>query len=60
MSDFWWVIGVCMLFVIGGALPLIRERKGGPTPLPPRKETLKDWREEARQIKDWGEEARKK
>lgn len=48
MSDFWIVIIVCLFFVIGGAIPLIRDRGHSRTPLPPRKETLRDWRHEPR------------
>ena len=45
MSTGWIVFGICIVFVIGGALPLISKR-GGSTPPLPRKETLLDWRNE--------------
>jgi hypothetical protein len=46
MSDVWIVLAICLLFVLGGALPLIRNRESDKTNLPPRKETLRDWRNE--------------
>lgn len=46
MNDGWIVLGICIIFVLGAALPLIKERNSGSTPLPPRKETLRDWRSE--------------
>jgi hypothetical protein len=45
MSDVWIVLAICLLFVLGAALPLIRDR-GSDKTLPPRKETLRDWRNE--------------
>jgi len=45
MSAGWIVFGICVVFVIGGALPLISKR-GAHTPPLPRKETLRDWRNE--------------
>ncbi|MEF8722960.1 hypothetical protein [Candidatus Accumulibacter phosphatis] len=45
MSAGWIVFGICVVFVIGGALPLISKR-GANTPPLPRKETLRDWRNE--------------
>ena len=44
MNDGWIVLGICMVFVVGAALPLIRDRGADKTPLPPPKETLRDWR----------------
>lgn len=42
MNDVWIVLGICFLFVVGAALPLIRNN-GRDAPPPP-KETLRDWR----------------
>jgi len=44
MSNAWIALGICVVFVLGAALPLIRKRDQ--TPLPPPKETLRDWRNE--------------
>ncbi|HRD93253.1 MAG TPA: hypothetical protein PL117_14610 [Accumulibacter sp.] len=49
MSAGWIVFGVCIVFVLGAALPLIRDRGAGRTPPLPRKETLHDWRNEKRE-----------
>lgn len=46
MSDAWIAIGLCLILVIGAAIPLIRDRSADKTPLPPKKETLRDWRNE--------------
>ena len=46
MSDVWIVLAVCLLFVLGAALPLIRDRESDKSKLPPPKETLRDWRNE--------------
>ena len=47
MNDGWIVLGVCVLFVVGAALPLIRDRGADQKmPPPPPKETLRDWRNE--------------
>lgn len=43
MNEAWIVMGICLIFVVGAALPLIRDRGAGKTPPPPR-ETLRDWR----------------
>ena len=43
MNDVWIVLGICILFVVGAALPLIRS-SGRDAPPPPPKETLRDWR----------------
>ena len=42
----WIVLGICLVFVIGVALPLVRRHGADKTPLPPAKETLRDWRSE--------------
>jgi len=44
MNEVWIVLGICLAFVVGVALPLISKRESDRTPLPPRKETLHDWR----------------
>ena len=44
MNEGWIVLGICLVVVLGAALPLIRDR--GREPPPPRKETLRDWRNE--------------
>lgn len=46
MNIGWIVLGACLVFVIGVALPLISRRGTDKTPLPPAKETLRDWRNE--------------
>jgi hypothetical protein len=46
MNEGWIVLGICLAFVLGAALPLISRRGTDKTPLPPRKETLRDWRNE--------------
>jgi hypothetical protein len=51
MSAGWLFIGLAVVLVVGGALPLIKDRGAARTPLPPRKETLKDWRNET--LDDW-------
>lgn len=44
MSDLWIVLALCFVFVLAGALPLIRSRGVRDDPPIPRKETLRDWR----------------
>jgi hypothetical protein len=44
MNNGWIVFGICLIVVLGGALPLIKRRDY--TPPPPPKETLRDWRKE--------------
>lgn len=44
MNEAWIVLGICLVFVVGVALPLISKRESDRTPLPPRQETLHDWR----------------
>ena len=46
MNEGWIVLGICLVFVIGVALPLLRTRGAGKTPPAPRQETLRDWRNE--------------
>lgn len=46
MNTGWIVFGICIVFVLGGAIPLIRDRGAGRTPPLQRKETLRDWRNE--------------
>ena len=42
MGEGWIIFGICVIFILGAALPLISKRDQ--TPLPPPKETLRDWR----------------
>ena len=44
MNEGWIVLGICLIFVVGAALQLIRDRGAGQTPPPPPRETLRDWR----------------
>lgn len=44
MNEGWLVLVACIVVVLSGALPLLRDRRRG-TPPPPRKETLRDWRD---------------
>jgi hypothetical protein len=46
MNNVWIVLGICLIFVLGAALPLLKSRRDDNTPLPPAKETLRDWRSE--------------
>ncbi len=46
MSAGWIAFGICIVFVVGAALPLISKRGANSTPPVPRKETLRDWRNE--------------
>ena len=46
MSELWLVLGICLVLVLGAAIPLIRDRAAPPAPPLPRKETLRDWRQE--------------
>ena len=52
MSGIWIAIVVCLVVVLSGALPLLRDRHNQRTPLPPRKETLRDWHREET-LHDW-------
>lgn len=42
MNDGWIILALCLIVVLGGALPLLRPDNR--TPPPPKKETLRDWR----------------
>jgi hypothetical protein len=46
MNDGWIVLGIIVIFMLGAALPLLRKDQRSNTPLPPAKETLRDWRNE--------------
>ena len=46
MSAGWWFVGLAVVVVLGAAMPLLKDRGNSRTPLPPRKETLRDWRNE--------------
>ena len=46
MSDLLIVLGLCLVLILGGALPLLRKRPTDDELLPPAKETLRDWRSE--------------
>lgn len=44
VNEGWLALVACIVVVLSGALPLLRDRRRG-TPPPPRKETLRDWRD---------------
>lgn len=44
MSAGWIFLGLSVVIVLGAAIPLLKDRGAERTPLPPRKPTLKDWR----------------
>jgi hypothetical protein len=44
MTAVWIVLGLCIVFVLGAAVPLLRDRHADRMPLPPKPETLRDWR----------------
>ena len=46
MSEVWLVLGICLVLVLGAAIPLIRGRGAAKEPPIPRQETLRDWRQE--------------
>lgn len=52
MSEIWIAVVICIVVVLSGALPLLRDRHQQRTPLPPRKETLRDWHREET-LHDW-------
>ncbi|HMV04144.1 MAG TPA: hypothetical protein PKA30_01210 [Accumulibacter sp.] len=47
MTALWSVLALCIVFVLGAAIPLLRDRRADHTPLPGRPETLRDWRRPA-------------
>jgi hypothetical protein len=44
MNAGWIVFGICVVFVIGAAIPLLKDLGRDQTARPPRRETLRDWR----------------
>jgi hypothetical protein len=44
MITWWIVLGICVVFVLAAAIPLLRSGDPDRDRLPPRKETLRDWR----------------
>ncbi len=44
MNDAWIIFSICIIVVLGAALPLIRSRDQNPPPPP--KPTLRDWRKD--------------
>ena len=46
MNIGWIVLGIIVVILLGAALPLIRKDHPANNPLPPAKETLRDWRSE--------------
>jgi hypothetical protein len=46
MGDLWLVLGICVVLVLGAAVPLIRDRSAAKEPPIQHKETLRDWRQE--------------
>lgn len=46
MSEAWIVFGICIVVVLGAAIPLLKDRSSGRGSPPPPKETLRDWRKE--------------
>lgn len=46
MNAVWLIFAICIIFVLGAALPLIGKRGTDKDPPLPRKETLRDWRNE--------------
>lgn len=51
MSDVWMALGICIVVVLSGALPLLRNR-GNEAPPPPPRETLRDWRKDGQNGQD--------
>lgn len=41
MDSLWIVLGICAIFIVGAALPLLKDREESKVP---KKETLRDWR----------------
>lgn len=46
MNEGWIVLGIIVIFLLSAGLPLLRKDRPGDTPLPPAKETLRDWRKD--------------
>ncbi|MBP6708561.1 MAG: hypothetical protein KA223_05335 [Candidatus Accumulibacter sp.] len=46
MNAGWIVFGICIIFVLAAAIPLLKDRGNDRSPPLPRKETLRDWRNE--------------
>lgn len=44
MNNVWIVLGICIIVLLGSALPLITRRDDTPPPAP--KKTPRDWRKE--------------
>jgi hypothetical protein len=44
MGDLWLVLGICVIFVLGAAIPLVKDRGRSKMPVLPPRETLRDWR----------------
>lgn len=46
MNAAWIVFGLCIVLVLGAAIPLLKDRSSTRKlpPRPPKKETLRDWR----------------
>lgn len=47
MTALWSVLALCLVFVLGAAIPLLRDRHNDRTPPLKRPETLRDWRRQA-------------
>jgi len=52
MSEIWIAVILCIVVVLSGALPLLRDRHQQRRPLPPRPQTLRDWHQE-KTLEDW-------
>lgn len=46
MSEALIAVGLCIVIVLGAAIPLLKDRHSHKAPPPPPKETLRDWRKE--------------
>lgn len=44
MSEAWIAIGICVVLVLGAAIPLLKDHGSHKAPPPPPKETQRDWR----------------
>lgn len=49
MNEAWIAIGICVVLVVGAAIPLLRDRRTPKVELPPPRETLRDWRKDERE-----------